>query len=140
MTDVANLTRQHKDIVELLDKLGAYSNPREVEKNAFAISLLLGQLSGKINIHLSNEDRFVYPRLMKAKEEETRRISQQFSQEMGGLVTVFNDFKTKYLSSARINAQATNFLMELGQIAKAVKERINKEEQQLYPLASAAKQ
>lgn len=62
MADISNLTRQHKDIVELLDKLDAYSTPQQVEKNAFAISLLLGQLSGKINIHLSNEDRFVYPR------------------------------------------------------------------------------
>ncbi len=138
MTDVSNLTRQHKDILELLDKLGTYTNPREVEKNAFAISLLLGQLSGKINIHLSNEDRFMYPRLMNATETKTRQLSQQFSREMGGLIAVFTDFKSKYLSSAKINANATDFITELRQINGAIRERINKEELHLYPLAASA--
>ncbi|MDF2874818.1 MAG: Hemerythrin cation binding domain protein, partial [Sporomusa sp.] len=68
MADISNLTRQHKEIIELLDKLNNFATPAAVVKDAFAISMLLGQLAGKINIHLSNEDKFLYPRLMDSND------------------------------------------------------------------------
>lgn len=133
MADIANLTRQHKEILELLDKLNAFA-AHEIEQNAFTISMLLSQLAGKINIHLSNEDKFVYPKLQETGDAAARQVSSRFAREMGGLAAAFTEFKVRYLSSAKIGADAAGFAAELRQITQAVKVRTAKEEAELYPL------
>ncbi|HWR09402.1 hemerythrin domain-containing protein [Sporomusa sp.] len=134
MADISNLTRQHKEIIELLDKLNNFATPAAVVKDAFAISMLLGQLAGKINIHLSNEDKFLYPRLMDSNDVRTQTVSTQFAQEMGGLASTFGDFKSKYTNSIKISDNAPSFLTELKQITTAIRARTIREETALYPL------
>ena len=54
--------------------------------------------------------------------------------EMGGLATTFSNFKGKYISSVKISGNAAAFLTELTQITTAIKDRIAREESNLYPL------
>ncbi|MDF2570040.1 MAG: Hemerythrin cation binding domain protein [Sporomusa sp.] len=134
MTDVHNLSRQHKEIQELLVKLNAFSTKEAIENASFNISLLIGHLSGKINIHLSNEDKYVYPKLKESADAKTRQVSEIFSREMGGLTNLFADFKSKYMSSTKIVANSSTFLDELHQLTRSINKRIEKEEAELYPL------
>jgi hemerythrin-like domain-containing protein len=134
MADVHNLSRQHKEIQELLTKLNSFTTKDEVEKEAFKISMLIGQLAGKINIHLSNEDKFVYPKLKDSPDAKSRQVSENFSKEMGGLITVFAEFKTKYMSSTKLIANSSQFIIELQQLTKSIIKRSEKEEAELYPL------
>lgn len=134
MADIHNLSRQHREIRELLTKLSSFTTKDEVEKEAFNIAMLIGQLAGKITIHLSNEDKFVYPKLKDSLDAKARQVSENFSKEMGGLITVFAEFKAKYMSSAKIIANSSQFIIELDQLTKAIIKRSEKEEAELYPL------
>ena len=53
---------------------------------------------------------------------------------MGGLTTVFAEFKTKYMSSTKLIANSSQFIIELQQLTKAIIKRSEKEEAELYPL------
>ena len=136
MADIHNLLRQHKEIQELLIALNSYATKDKVEKEAFKIAMLIGQLSGKINIHLSNEDQFVYPKLKVSVDTRARQVSENFSSEMGGLTGVFANFKSKYMSSAKIIGNSSQFIIELQQLTNAITKRIKREEADLYPLLS----
>lgn len=82
-----------------LEGIGGYRSLDNITENAFRISLLLGHLAGKINIHLLHEDKYVYPDLQKHQDVKVKEASLQFMHEMGGLVDAFTAFKGKYMSA-----------------------------------------
>ncbi|MEG6584618.1 hemerythrin domain-containing protein [Dendrosporobacter sp. 1207_IL3150] len=136
MTDTKNLIRQHNDIKELAEKINAYRSEQLVTENAFNITMLIGQLSGKIKVHMTTEDKFVYPTLAKHSDSNVRNISGMFYEEMGDLAKVFESYKTKYLSTKNIVTNPASFIAETKTIVHAISKRIDKENTQLYPLLS----
>lgn len=134
MADIKNLIRQHTEILELANKLYAYKNEQQVRNNAFEISLLLGQVSGKIKIHMTSEDRFLYPALSNHTDAKVRTISTKFADEMGDLAKAFETYKTKYLNSQEISSNPAVFLHETQAVLTALAKRIEKENRELYPL------
>ena len=111
-----------------------YDSVPEVTANAFEISLLLGKLAGKLNIHLLSEDKYIYPYLAKKEDKTIQETSRRFAAEMGGLAQVFQDYKTEYLSAVKIKNAPTDFIQSSKEIMEAIMERIAKEEKLLYPL------
>jgi len=134
VADIKNLIRQHTEILELANKFYAYKNEQQVRNNAFDISLLLGQVSGKIKIHMTSEDRFLYPALLNHTDAKVRTISTKFADEMGDLAKAFETYKTKYLNSREISSNPAVFLHETQAVLTALSKRIEKENKELYPL------
>ena len=132
--DIKNLLRQHHEVLELIDKIGAYQQQEQVQENAFEISMLLAQLSGIIKMHLASEDKFVYPVLIKHHDTQIRNTAETFANEMGELAKIFEGYKMKYLGASKIAENATAFLLESRKVFSALKERIRKEDLSLYPL------
>lgn len=132
--DIQNILRQHQDILELIDKIGLYRSEQQVETNAFEIAKLLAQLAGIIKMHLVSEDQFVYPSLIKHDDVQVRNTADSFVSEMGKIAAVFTKYKTKYLGASKISADASRFLSESEIVLSALKERIKREDQSLYPL------
>jgi hemerythrin superfamily protein len=128
------IQRQHAEILKLAQDMLKYDSIPQVSENAFNISLLLGNLSGKLTFHLSGEDKCIYPYLMNKQDKTTQETTRQFASEMGGLAQAFNDYITKYLSGIKIKDNPAGFIQESREIMKAVIERIDKEEKFLYPL------
>lgn len=134
MIDKNTINRQHDEIKQLLAAIGGYRSLDNITENAFKISLLLGQLAGKINIHLLHEDKYVYPDLQKHQDAKVKEASLRFMREMGGLVDDFTAFKGKYMSAPAIKADPTGFMQERDLVFRAIAERIKKEDHSLYSL------
>lgn len=134
MADVNNLLRQHNDILDLAEKINTYTTTKQIEAEAFSISLLLGQLAGKIKIHMITEDKFVYPSLLSHANPKVKSVSRQFADEMGHLAKTFESYKTKYMNSREISSNPDDFIQQTKLVVAALATRIEKENKELYPL------
>lgn len=132
--DISNIVRQHKEVLDLMDKISTYQSEEQVQKNAFEIAKLLAQLAGIIKIHLSSEDKFVYPVLITHQDNKIRNTAQDFAREMGELAPIFEGYKVKYYGGSKIAGNAAAFLAESAEVFTALKARIKKEDIALYPL------
>lgn len=132
--DIKNVLRQHNEIFELIKQVRAYHNKEQVREHAFEISKTLAQLAGILKVHLSSEDKFVYPVLIKHQDIEVRTTAESFAKEMGELFEVFNSYKVKYMGGSKIADNASVFLDETKNVFLALEKRINKENMSLYPL------
>ncbi|NLP44107.1 MAG: hemerythrin domain-containing protein [Peptococcaceae bacterium] len=134
MSRIANLQRQHQEIISILEKIGNFKNLTDVSQNSSTLSLNIGFLSGKIMSHLQSEDKFLYPSLVNHQDHSIRATSTRFNKEMGDLAEQFVSFKTKYMVAKNIKDSPEEFLQESSKIFKAIRKRINAEEKELYPL------
>ena len=132
--DIKNILRQHDEIFGLIKQVRAYQNQEQVKEHAFEISKALAQLAGILKVHLSSEDKFVYPVLVKHQDAVIRTTAEAFAQEMGELFKVFDAYKTKYMGASKITENAAAFIDETKTVFLALETRINKENMSLYPL------
>jgi len=136
MADIKNLIRQHHEMLDLATKISAYKNEQQIADNAFNIAMLIGQLAGKLKVHTTTEDKFVYPALLNHTDKKIQDVSRDFANEMGDLSRVFENYKTKYISAKQIAANPNHFISETKLVFTALARRIEKENTQLYPLLS----
>lgn len=72
-----NFIRQHNKIYqianEILSLLDEYNS-----KNISQIRRLISTLAGKLKIHLSMEDKSLYPRLLKNEDDIIRTLSKKY--------------------------------------------------------------
>lgn len=132
--DIKNILRQHDEVFALIKQVRAYQNQEQVREHAFEISKAVAQLAGILKVHLSSEDKFVYPVLVKHQEAAIRTTAETFANEMGELFKVFDAYKTKYMGASKIAENAAAFLDETKTVFLALETRINKENMSLYPL------
>ncbi|WP_027937515.1 hemerythrin domain-containing protein [Anaeroarcus burkinensis] len=132
--DIKNILRQHDEVFALIKQVRAYQNQEQVREHAFEISKAVAQLAGILKVHLSSEDKFVYPVLVKHQEAAIRTTAETFANEMGELFKVFDAYKTKYMGASKIAENAAAFLDETKTVFLALETRIDKENMSLYPL------
>lgn len=128
----ASLRQQH---VELGQLLGRIQERFKAGAPGAELRTLLVELSGKLSIHLANEDRIVYPALQKGADAAVAAMAKRFADEMGGLGAAFKAFTGKYVSGAIIDSDRQGFGVAYGGIVAAVGKRVQAEERELYPAA-----
>ena len=130
---LANLKRQHGDLVELSRELLA-----EAETDApVSYPSLLHRLSlfeGKLKIHLSMEDSYLYPRLADHASEDVRKLAGDYMREMGGIYDRFHAFILRWKSDSPPEDFPSAFVEEAKELMEAIFARIRAEEGTLFPL------
>jgi hypothetical protein len=125
---------QHDDILgvagEITAQLKAKGDPAALRK-------LLSNMAGKVNFHLAMEDEALYPRLMTGGSAAVKSKAGKFKEEMGGLGRVFTDYNNKWQTTA-IRADFDGFANETRKVFGALAKRIERENNELYPLADNA--
>jgi hemerythrin-like domain-containing protein len=134
MVRIKSFKTQHSEIMELANQISARLTPAEIERDPQSIRSLLSQLSGKLSVHLSMEDQTLYPLLMSHPDDRIKEMSRSFSNEMGGILSVYRQYKSKWPTHMEISASPDEFIRETKQIFSVLAERIDKEDNQLYPL------
>ena len=138
MVQLANFKRQHQEIRELVNMTTALLDHSALEKDPTQVRYKLSALSGKLLIHLSMEDQFLYPILMEQDDRQLQTTARKFLAEMGDLVTVFKNYSQKWISPSSIKANPAAFIKESTDILHALLQRIEREDRELYPLVEAA--
>lgn len=100
--------------------------------DAAETALRISRLAGKLKIHMLEEDKFLYPELLNHPDYEVKMMANQYISEMGSLAEEYARFKTKYNTPGKILADPDTFISEAKTILRALKNRISKEDNELY--------
>lgn len=130
--------KQHEELVDIVTKVSGLLDKSKISEHAGDISVLLSQLSAKLNVHLAMEDKALYPRLMNSKDQKCSSTAKQFFDEMGGIKDVFQKYLGKYSMPKQITDHADSFLKDTKDLFNALANRIDRENKILYPLADSA--
>lgn len=131
---VETLIRQHEEIRALLAQIEGML-PEKVAESTFEVLMKVSELAGKLKMHLAQEDRVLYPSLLRHQDARVRDTADRFTREMGGLAETFTGFRTKYAGVNAIKGDPEQFQREMRRLASALRRRIEAEEKELYPLA-----
>jgi len=126
------MRRQHLSISEDLSYLITQTEKGEKELDAAETALRISRLAGKLKIHMLEEDKFLYPELLNHPDYEVKMMANQYISEMGSLAEEYARFKTKYNTPGKILADPDTFISEAKTILRALKNRISKEDNELY--------
>ncbi|OGS01774.1 MAG: hypothetical protein A2V88_12640 [Elusimicrobia bacterium RBG_16_66_12] len=128
---------QHKKALELMKLIQDRLSPAQVAADPQGVAMNLAKLSGVVNVHLSMEDKSLYPALMNHSNPLVKKSAEKFVKEMGGIASGFAAYYRKW-NAMTIGAAPDLFIKETKAIIATLSDRIQREEAELYPLADNA--
>lgn len=132
--NIENFKRQHREIMTIFNEIEGYIRNGISEEQIEDIVKGLNTISGKLKIHLLNEDRYLYPKLLNSKDIKVSAFGKEYIDEMMEFTNLFNIYKTKYNTSSKIKNDTQGFIKETKTIYKILLNRISREEKELYNL------
>lgn len=126
------LKRQHQDIFSVIMDTNALVKSGNIEANSQQIAMNISSLAGKLQVHLSYEDKYLYPKLLESDNPVVKSKAKQYIAEMGDLSSVFTDFKNRYNTKPKILAEAQSFKSDYAKVFTALETRMNREDKDLY--------
>lgn len=133
MASMDNLERQHEEIKELFKDMKKTLQSPLGDSQIDEMVKLVNTLAGKLKIHMSTEDRLLYPALKKSQNDKLRQAEKQYSSEMLSLSETFAAYKNKYNTRSKILADVKAFTSESQIMLRLLEGRIAKEDKELYP-------
>lgn len=134
MINLIKMKQQHGRIKEEINYLENEVNKGSLSLNTMELALHINRLAGLLKIHLLEEDQFLYPDLLVCSNKEIQDMAKLYIQEMGSLVSVYTNFKSQYNTSSKIVKNNETFLYDCRKIIGELKNRIMKEDLELYHL------
>ncbi|KAB1440095.1 hemerythrin domain-containing protein [Candidatus Galacturonibacter soehngenii] len=130
--NLSSYLEQHKSIRDEINWIQSNLTTVKVEEHAEEIALHINQLSGKLKIHLMNEDKFLYPSLIANPDMAIKQMAIDYQNEMGDLQERFKSFKDKYNVKSKLLEKKESFVEEAKVVICAIEDRILKEEKEIY--------
>lgn len=134
MIYINNLERQHSDIIYEINKIENYIKEKDFNENIKYITKCINVLSGKLKVHLESEDKFLYPHLLKNDNINIKKLAKKYIDDMGDISDNFQKYKDKFNTESKLKNSISEFVVETNNIFKLLKDRLNKENEKLYPL------
>lgn len=132
MVDINNFTRQHKDILSDINEIDKIVSKQDYEEHLSEFVSHINSLAGKLKVHLSYEDKFLYPNLINGEDMELKNMAEEYIREMGDIANVFTAYKDEFNTKSKINERLDTFKVDTKRILDEIKNRISKEENGLY--------
>jgi len=120
--------KQHGEILrhlDALDKLAAAAPEQEV-------CLELSRLGGVVKLHLTLEDKNLYPRMLEHGDPAVRSTAVEFQRTMSDLAPVYVAFHEKWIRPGAVDAGRSQCAAEFRTVRDALRSRIDKENRGLY--------
>ncbi len=134
MIETENFRRQHKEILGMASEISMRLEIDELSRSATEVRSLLSKLLGTLNAHLVMEDKALYPQLLNHADDEVKEIAKRFIEEMGGIAKAVEDYSNKWSSGLKIQKAPGTFAEETKRLFDSLSQRIEKENNELYPL------
>jgi hemerythrin-like domain-containing protein len=133
MREIERLRAEHSALVTLsgflMDMVALPTPPRSTE-----LASVRGMLRDTLTRHLKCEDWALYPKLQSRGDPGLSRLAKEFVDEMGHIAGDFIAYDTRWTPDT-IAADWAGFCAETTGILDALAMRIEREEQDLYPVA-----
>ena len=127
-----NYLEQHRGIEAEITTIRTLINKNDVQQNAGDIALHISTLAGKMKIHLSIEDKYLYPGLQVSEDERVKKLATDYQKEMGDLAETFVAYKDIYNTKQKIVQNLSTVKHDTTKILLAIEKRIEREENELY--------
>jgi hypothetical protein len=124
----------HVQILGQIDSLRSLIRLGVVER-AGEIAELIVTISSGIKFHLAAEDSVLYPALIASGEAGTVAMARQYQAEMTGIADAFKAFVLTWRVESRIAADPDGFRQRANTVFRALYERLQREDHELYPAA-----
>lgn len=131
---IESYLQQHQEIGKEIETIETLVIENSIEENAMDIALHISTLAGKLKVHLSMEDSYLYPELSNRSDSKISEKALQYQQKMGDLASIFTSYKNSYNTKTKILTSASDFKKDTANVLKALKTRVACEEKELYPL------
>lgn len=132
MINLENMNRQHAAIMNEVCVIEEEIKKEKDNINYMDIALHINRLAGQLKMHLLEEDKYLYPDLLKCKDKEVQAMAQQYISEMGNLDEAYTAYKVAFNVSSKIKMNKDLFISETKKTMDALRKRMDKENQQLY--------
>lgn len=125
---------QHGEILQMVKEIAPLLNLAQLAQDAGAVRGMLTKLAGKLSVHLAMEDKSLYPLMLANGDPRVKGTAQRFSDEMGGIKQVFEQYSKKWPTPSAIQGNPEAFVKETKGLFDALGKRITRENNELYPL------
>ncbi len=132
--NIEKFKKDHNEILTLVTQLRK-TTQAGIAENANEIAQQVRAMSALIKLHLTAEDQVLYPALARSQNSSISKIGEQFQLEMGGIASAYMEFARKWTIGSKVSDNPDGFKEDANHIFKALHQRIQKENQELYPLA-----
>jgi len=126
---------QHNELLALAGELQALLNPQSLAADGAAARNCLGKLMGKLTLHLSTEDKVLYPELASSKDASVANLARRYAEEMKGVTEKLAAYNQRWSTPSAIKAGAEAFVRETKQVLSLLADRMRRENQELYAMA-----
>jgi regulator of sigma D len=139
MTTLADLKNQQGEIREMTTALLNLLSPEQQAVGTIAqvTHTLLCDLCDKVNQHLAEEHKGVFPELLSHGDQSVQNMVWGFINNDKPLRVEFRDYQQKWLKNCEY-AVSTDFIRETKQILETLEERMQLEDSKMMPKLEAA--
>jgi hemerythrin-like domain-containing protein len=134
MQTLTSYQSSHAELRQMIDDLQSILTPEhlKIRPNAKTAYELLCDLGDKVKKHLAEEDRSIYPTLLIHEDPRVKSIAWGFISGEKPLRKIFDDYYKKWLKDCDFNFSG-DFLKETQDVFGMLAQRIDREEQVLFP-------
>src|SRR5687768_11261107 len=114
--------RQHTEILEIIGQMSSMLAIDDLRNDGIPIRTLLSRLGGVLLVHLSMEDRTLYPRLRESANQTFVAIAARYSDEMGGYKERYVAYAQRWLNPHKIQENPSDFIAETREILETFRD------------------
>lgn len=133
MSSIALLRSQHTEIRAVFRELTKLAR-MGVKSNAAELCVGLTKLRDKLKEHLALEDKELYPVLLEHKNARVAGLARKFMEEAGQFAPRFLSYCATWMHDGSLEQEPARFQSETQEIFRALSQRIDNEDLELYPL------
>jgi hypothetical protein len=127
--------RQHDELQQLALEIDAALDAPAFPQNAREIRRMMARLKGKLVVHSTMENDALYPRLLQHIDPTVRERAQVMFDELGGIYEAVGRHHVAWSSVEGIEAEPNKFAGHTRAIFAELHRRMERENDELYPLA-----
>lgn len=127
--------QQHNELLTLATELQAHLREDALSKDGSAARTCLNKLMGKLTMHLTTEDKVLYPDLEAHKDPAVATLARRFAVEMKSTTAAVVAYNNRWATPSSIKANARAFIKETKDVIGILADRIKRENQELYAAA-----
>lgn len=138
MSKTASYRQHHEELRAIAARIDRVLDRDGLTATADEAAAVVRELFGKFSVHLAIEDKSLYPRAKAAGDARLHAVASRFESEMGDLGQRFDAYRQSWPGPLAIGRDPARFAQETRAVLTALRERVAREETELYDLIDAA--
>lgn len=133
-------TKQYRvrlaELQEVVSEISEKLDPETLGNDgALEVCSKISRLVGILSVHLSAVDDVLSPAMAKSSDQEVSDAARRFQSETGDLKGKIENYFLDWSSPAKVQSDPRGFMSQTETVFAALNSRIERESNDLYPLA-----